>query len=279
MVTPSRIPILVAMLWLSQLTQPVLTQEISSQRANETEKRASSPPEYINVLDVRTIDSDEQIAPCDHPLFSYADSARVIGEGAIWAWGGTGRPLAMAKCWKNRNGTRTCAFSLTSDQRVIVRGPQFKTWRPANTQTEPTELPGAPAPDQQNAVRLRQLKEQARRFTAHEFWNPDNTRFELRLLVQPVHRYQDEPRQILDGAVFLLASDNNPQILLLIEALNPADGRVRWQYSLARVSSAELHVVLDGKQVWMQDRTPGIVGQPTDFYWHMVTAPEPSGSP
>jgi hypothetical protein len=35
-----------------------------------------------------------------------------------------------------------------------------------------------------------------------------------------------------------------------------------------------LHVNLDGKEVWQRDRTPGIVGRPNDYYWHMVTTPE-----
>ena len=83
----------------------------------------------------------------------------------------------------------------------------------------------------------------------------------------------------MDGAVFLLAFDNNPQILLLIEILEPAGGEARWQYLLARVSSAELHVCIDAKEVWAQDRTPGIVGKPTDYYWHMVTTDEPLTEP
>jgi hypothetical protein len=71
--------------------------------------------------------------------------------------------------------------------------------------------------------------------------------------------------------VFLLAVDNNPQILLLIESLATEKEGSRWQYLLARVSSAELHVALDGQEVWDQGRTPGIIGQSTDSYWHMVT--------
>ena len=78
------------------------------------------------------------------------------------------------------------------------------------------------------------------------------------------------------AAIFLLAYDNNPQILLLIEILRPAAGEARWQYLLARVSSADLHILLDDNEVWQQDRTPGIIGRPTDYYWHMVTMPEPA---
>jgi len=261
------------------MAHPAFTQEAADRPTAATDKQPSALPEYIKVLEVVTAGVDAPIEPVDRKLYSYSDSARLIADGGIWAWGTTGRPLAMAKAWKNRNGTQTYAFSLTSDELAIVRGPQAKIWMPEKTQVEPAELTGAPAPDPQSAVRLRQLKEQARRFTAHEFWNPDNSRFELRLLPQPVHRYQDEKRKIDDAAIFLLAYDNNPQILLLIEMLRPAAGAARWQYLLARVSSADLHVLLDGKEVWAQDRTPGIVGTPTDYYWHMVTMPEPTNSP
>jgi hypothetical protein len=259
---------------LGQLTQDALGQSPSDSAAGASDKQTSATGEYVKSLEVLPLGGDQRIAVIDRPLFSYSDAARIIAEGGIWAWGNEGRPVAMAKAWKNRNGSLTCAFSLTSDERLVARGPQFSTWKPEGIQVAPATLSGAAAPDPQNAGRLRQLKEQARRFTAHEFWNPDNSRFELRLLNQPVHRYQDEKRQIIDGAVFLLAYDNNPQILLLLEILGPAEKEARWQYALARASSAELHVALDGKEIWAKDRTPGIVGRPDEYYWHMVTAPE-----
>src|SRR5262249_61722112 len=62
-------------------------------------------PAYVDRLQMRALDADELIAPVGRPLYSYADSARRIAEGAIWAWGSTGRPVAMAKCWKNSNET------------------------------------------------------------------------------------------------------------------------------------------------------------------------------
>jgi hypothetical protein len=258
-------------------------QEAASRPSVVPEKQDDKPadrrPAYIEKLEVVLEGRDQPVPPLDRPLFSYADSARIIADGAIWAWSDGGRPLAMAKCWENRNGTRTCAFTLTSDERVVARGPQSKTWQPEKTQIEPTKLAGAPAPDPKDSVRLRQLKEQARRFTAHEFWNPENARYELRLLIQPVHRYRDEAKKIDDGEVFLLAYDNNPQILLFLEILSPAAGPSRWQYFLARVSSADLHVSLDGKEIWAQAKTPGIIGQPTDCYWHMVTKPEAQVGP
>jgi hypothetical protein len=50
--------------------------------------------------------------------------------------------------------------------------------------------------------------------------------------------------------------------------------KARWHYSFARLGSAELHVELDGREVWKQERTPGVVGRPTDPYWLFMTPAE-----
>src|SRR6478672_9744402 len=108
-------------------------------------QEAARLPDYIKALEVVRPGDDRPIEPVDHRLYSYSDSARVIADGGIWGWG-AGRPVAMAKAWKNRNDSQTVAFSLTSDELVICRGPQARVWMPEKTQVEPAELRGAPAP-------------------------------------------------------------------------------------------------------------------------------------
>jgi hypothetical protein len=228
--------------------------------------------EYVNLVEVRVVGADQPVKAVSEQLFRYTDEARQIAEGGIWAWG-EGRPVAVIKSWRNPDGRRTRAFSLTSNDLVTAHGPQALVWQPKSLQFAAKPLTGAAEPDRSDIVRLRQLKEQARRFSAYEMWDPENSRFEMRLLVQPVHRYRDDTRKIADGAVFLLAVDNNPQIVLLIEMLAEETNGSRWQYLLARVSSAELHVALDGQEVWAEGRTRGIVGSPSGPYWHMVTKP------
>ena len=56
-------------------------------------------------------------------------------------------------------------------------------------------------------------------------------------------------------------------MILLIEALGEKLEAARWHYSLARLGSAELHVEIDGKEVWKRERTPGVVGKSSDPYW------------
>jgi hypothetical protein len=167
------------------------------------------------------------------------------------------------------------AVTLTGQRRVTMTTPAKAPWTPEKTQVEPNPFPGVAAPEAKEPLRMRQMKDLARRFAAHEFWDPDNSRFEMRLLVQPVLRYRDPASRIHDGAVFVLAHGTNPEVILLIEALGDTLEASRWHYSLARLGSAELHVALDGKEVWVQGRTPGVVGQSSDPYWLFFSIAKP----
>jgi hypothetical protein len=87
------------------------------------------------------------------------------------------------------------------------------------------------------------------------------------MLAQPIHRYRDPLAGLLDGAMFIFAHGTNPEIVLLIEAAGQDAAAAAWQYGVARLGSAELHVSLDSREVWTQERTPGVIGLPTDSYW------------
>jgi hypothetical protein len=263
-------------IWIVASTAATQDELPADGAANARLRRAQ---EYVGALDVRLATGGDLVSRIDHPLLTYGDPARDSTDGTLWAWGKEGRPLVMMESFRNANGSRSNAISLTSTEMVIMKTPASGAWHPQRTHIEPAPLAGAPAPDEKETVRLRQLRDQARRFTGHEFWNPENSRYEFRLLVQPVYRYRDERQAILDGAVFVLAYESNPEVLLLIEALRPAADKGQWQYVLARLGSAELHVELDGQEVWKQDRTPGVVGKPTDPYWLMMTAAEPTPAP
>jgi hypothetical protein len=249
---------------------------------NDREMRLKQAEAHVSNLEIRLAGGGDEVARIDKPLLVFGDSARSNADGTLWGWGKQGRPLVVLETYRNTDegGPRANAITLTSTERVILKTPLFvQQWQPANSQIAPTVLPDAGAPDEREAVRLRQVKEQARRFTAHEFWDPDNSRFELRLLVQPVHRYEDEKAKLWDGAIFVLAHGTNPEVLVLIEALGESLDKARWHYSFARLGSAELHVEIDGREVWKQDRAPGVVGRPTDPYWLFMTRAEIAPQP
>src|SRR5688572_1900513 len=132
----------------------------------------------------------------DRPLLTYGDPARVNENGTLWAFGKVGRPMAFVELFRGAEGTPRSAvwghcLTLTAEHRVIMTTPRETPWTPESIQIAPAPIPEAAAPHSKETVRSRQMKELARRFTAHEFWNPENSRFELRLLQQPVLRYGD----------------------------------------------------------------------------------------
>jgi hypothetical protein len=265
-----------ALLLLALATAAVTAQEkTQSPRPDEGPRILKHAADHMQELQMRLAeDSNDVVELVDRPLLTYGDSARANKNGTLWAFGKSGRPLAVVELYQGLepNARWVHAITLTGPQRIKMKTPAGTAWSPEKTQIEPTPFPGVAGPEVKEPLRLRQMKDLARRFAAHEFWNPDNSRFELRLLVQPVLRYRDPAKKIHDGAVFVLAHGTNPEVILLIEALGDSLEASRWHYSLARLGSAELHVALDGKEVWEQGRTPGVVGQPTDPYWLFFSA-------
>jgi hypothetical protein len=180
--------------------------------------------------------------------------------------------------WRGRaeNAPFAASLTFTGLESIAMTADRKPKWQPAERQIAFAPVLETPAPDTREAGRLRQLKEIARRFTAHEFWDPDNSRFELRLLVQPVHRYRDAEQNVQDGALFVLAHGTNPEVLLLIEAVGESLEKAKWQYGLARTSNAQTHVHLDGKEVWSQPRVKGADSRPEHPYYVFRLLPEAS---
>ncbi|HWB12070.1 MAG TPA: hypothetical protein VG826_22785 [Pirellulales bacterium] len=225
---------------------------------------------HMRGLELRRRDAEnETIELIDRPLLSFGDPARQYQRGSFWAWGRTGRPAAFMEVWQNADQPELWRHSITlcSSDRLVLDAGISGRWTPPQAALETRAIADAPPPAKEESARLRQLKELGRRFTAHEFWDPDNSRFELRLLPQPVHRYTDPTARLQDGAVFIVAHGTNPEIVLLIEAQGDSLESSRWHYALVRTSSAELHVSLDGKEIWQRGRVPNIAGSPLESYW------------
>lgn len=224
--------------------------------------------EHVRRLEMRDADGNT-IELIERPLLAYADPARVNSNGSVWAWGKSGRPVAFLELFQGSEKDKDWvhAVTLTASRPVTLTIPGVVRWQPAQAQIESHVIPDAPTPDKKATTRLRQIKDLARRFTAHEFWDPDNSRFELRVLVQPVLRYSDPASKIQDGAAFIIAHGTNPETVLLIEALGASLEAARWNYTLARSSHAESHVELDGQEVWKCDRADASNCGSTHSYW------------
>lgn len=211
------------------------------------------------------------------PLLRFNDTARLDLDGTVWAWG-EGRPAALMELYPKSDppGRWVYVFTSTSpeplDAKVVVDAQRWN-WSPAKAGFVAQMFPEAPSPADRPALRLRQMKEMSRRLSAHEFWDPDHSRFELRLLAQPVHRYQDADAGVIDAAIFLLAHGTNPEVVVTMEAVRGEQSSQRWQCAFMRLGHAEMHVQIDGKEVWRTDRAAQT--DLRDPYWLTVTYSPP----
>ncbi len=195
------------------------------------------------------------VARVPDPILRFSDAAREHEDGTLWTWGRTGRPILIMELYKDI-GAEFWAMAMSSLSAGPVRLQARSGW------TWQSERPGlvfqafasAPAPTAKDASRLRQMKELAGRFTAHQFWDPNNQRSELRLLPHPAHRYQNSAAGLVDGTLFLFCHSTNAELILVIEAARQEDAGPVWRFALARLGHAEFHASLDGREIWQAAR-------------------------
>jgi len=81
------------------------------------------------------------------------------------------------------------------------------------------------------------------------FVDPEKERTELRLLPQPLFRYDSGSSGSPDGALFAFVLTTDPEAVLLIEERPGADGPA-WQYALARMTNHGVAVRHRDRVVW-----------------------------
>ena len=95
------------------------------------------------------------------------------------------------------------------------------------------------------------MRELASRF-ACEKTNRVGDKQTLRLLSQPVARYESPTHGVTDGGLFVFAEATDPEVFLLLEARS-AGGALEWQFGLARMVSVRVEVSYADKTVWEVD--------------------------
>jgi len=68
-------------------------------------------------------------------------------------------------------------------------------------------------------------------------------------MVQPLHRYADADRGLIDGAIFSYAAGTNPEAILLVECRKGEKGSA-WQGAFARFGANSIEARSASKLVW-----------------------------
>jgi hypothetical protein len=191
---------------------------------------------------------DKTLRPRPRPILKYSDPARGYPASGVWRLGEAGRPKALVtlEYWLRAETDEPRLMfefvSFTTDKFELKAEKDGTTFRADGSAPEFAELPGGPKPAASDKQRLIQLRALARRFAASEKHMGEFS--SLRLLPQPIDRYEDAEHGIADGAAFVFAYGTNPELALLIECNGD-----KWRYAVARMSWSESILKLDDKEV------------------------------
>ena len=152
--------------------------------------------------------ADKPFTMLPQAVFRHSQPVRGDDIGAVYLWvDADQRPEVI--------GT-TFAFPLEADRRMVVhelhslgsepsqshwRGK--RPWQPKRVDLDWRAVPNAPPVNANPAVRQRQVRDIARRFSANSIDEKEG-RWELRLVAKPVHQFEGEqPNAVSCGSLFL----------------------------------------------------------------------------
>lgn len=201
----------------------------------------------------RDKDNREPLEWQSKPVYIWVNPIREGGQqGSVFVWTYRGCPEALGSTFSHRGeGGRIILheFHTLSPGLIYQHNQTAKPWQPREGLAR-VPLRDAPVPAEGARQRLVQIRSLSREFSAHSI-DHDGGKWELRILPQPLYRYESKDPEVVDGALLAFVTDagTDPEILLLLEARQTRDG-ARWHYGLARFSDYALYVNLGEQQVW-----------------------------
>lgn len=243
---------------------------------NEAALNAQWRPIFDGVAAEYALVPDAESKPLDlvnRATYTWARSGPFGGTyGAVYVWTNQGNAEAVACFWRSpaSDGRLSVAHELHSLCPIpltsLREGP--KSWKAA-AGVQRRVVPDAPKPASSAIARLQQMRAITRDFTARSVSSRDE-RTELRLLPQPLYRFQSTNPEVLDGSLFAFVCSvgTDPEVFLQLEALQTPDGP-QWHYALARFSHLNLFVSYREHEVWQAVRGGGdtLAHNADNTYW------------
>lgn len=201
-------------------------------------------------------DSDMRLTVSDHPLMTYAHPWQEgTTHGGFFVWTREGCAEVIAAIWSTgpEDGERLVFHEFHSFSKSPLAETKVgrTTWAPTGVERKLIE--GAGQPKSNAGLRLAQMKSLAREFTGYS--TPHGKELKLRTAVQPVFRYDSKSPDVIDGAIFPMFAEWDPDIILLIEARKDGDD-VKWYYAHGRFNGCPLRLEHNGEDVWNEGLVP-----------------------
>jgi hypothetical protein len=203
---------------------------------------------------------DAPFALAPQPLLHWANPARNGEDGAVFVWTKAGRPEVIASVFEypaRGSVVRKHAFHSLSEQPLVAQFGNVEVWAPKAAGLKFAPVTGADAPAESPRRRLSQMRELARQFKLDLIDLREN-KSELRLMTQPLVRYEPTAGPAQDGAIFAFAIGTDPEALLLLESRRSGDA-FRWEFAFARFHFVTITAEHDGKPVWSVQPDPDMM--------------------
>jgi len=207
-----------------------------------------------------TDDPEHPLKPHPEPVFHHIQSTRGRSVGSVFLFvEPSGRPAAVGDVFLFPRGKQ---HELYNEWHSLADGPLTVRWNSgplmacAEAGLAWQSISVGPPPAESRVARERQLRQLARRFTAHLI-NREKDKYELRLLTTPLYQYHADDKAAseathLGGGMFTFCQETDPEIFLLVEVRRTEKGPA-WHYAAAEFSNLSLFLQLDGKPVWNAD--------------------------
>jgi len=245
--------IALALITQAELQEPVRATPPATdvERAEETVRLARAEAAHYRI--VREDDPQAKIELRDRPILKWSNPSEGALFGSVVLWTVDGRPEAVASIyrWYDAKKEFHAEFKSLSTHPLQTTRDKEPAWDAGESDMKFHVLAHDSLPADKEGRRAQQMRDIARRFTA-DLVHPNKGRNALRLLTQPVYRYEKLPEGLLDGALFAFVQGTDPEVFLLIEAEKTGNG-ARWRYAASRMNMYELHLALDAKEVWSAD--------------------------
>lgn len=211
-------------------------------------------------------------------LLRWQNTVNKSVHGNIFIWTNKGRPELVASIMRFFSprvsfGAEFQSLALTP---LTVEKDGKVVWTPREPGIVLKPFDESSEPSESKPQRLRQMRQLAQLFTADlEDYDRDNYR--LRLMPQPLYRYESTDPEVLDGALFSYTYTTDPDLLVVIEARKSND-RFQWMFGLARMNVGEVKVTYRDRQVFHAKRLE-TYSHPTGSYtiFQGLTLPTPQG--
>jgi len=254
--------------------------QVPTEPASEAANRASLERMVADLSDLDVslaVEPPEAIAFRRAPVLRWNNLIRNVDAAAVFVGLSAERPelVATVMSYRDAGNNPRRAYELLSLSARPVEAFQdgARVWRCEHAGLEWQSVPNAPLPAETPAERRRQMRELAAAFQAAA--ESDRNRYELRLLSQPLCRYQKPASGILDGALFAFVEGTDPELILVIESPRDNPG---WKFTAGRLTRWAIELRYGGRLMSEFPQISG-TGGTSDVYWITDAGPLDSGSP